>query len=459
LIDFLIKIREPFFTQLDLIKELLSEVESNANKSSYEKSIGLLSFIHRRLIDSYLKRTHTDMTSKFLMFLFVKCMQPFLRIVDAFVSDGVVLDINNELGFRRNASVNLSSIEYWQFGYEYTIEDNQSYIKQLPEFLRIILQSAFRIHKNMEIIKLLKEFNGESNICDKFLDRMKSICAYLAKNEHSNEREAENSAIVESKLHPSLAVDAAEPMKLLRINFIKLLNKSSFNSSKTSRLDQDRIVSFERLYYDHYENETKFRDESVVMGLNMEKEINDCVADELVKCANRCSKTLVEKLLGEYKLTDFFSFLHSYYLFKSNEIVFLFAKSLFDMIKNKETFKDDAVLNSLLHSSSSSVFTTSAQMQQTIFDIRLITVRYEANAEENASSSNSNASKPDNNENQLIDSIRLDAKLIWPFNIIIKQSDLCIYNRLFLFIIQIKQIKYELDNLDLNGFLCFAYTV
>ena len=38
----------------------------------------------------------------------------------------------------------------------------------------------------------------------------------------------------------------------------------------------------------------------------------------------------------------------------------------------------------------------------------------------------------------------------WPLNIIIKPNDLDTYNMIFLFIMQLKQAKYELDSLDLK---------
>lgn len=52
---------------------------------------------------------------------------------------------------------------------------------------------------------------------------------------------------------------------------------------------------------------------------------------------------------------------------------------------------------------------------------------------------------------RLIGGIRLKVKINWPLNIVISEANLDLYNRLFVFMLQLKQVKYDLDSLRLQG--------
>ena len=142
----------------------------------------------------------------------------------------------------------------------------------------------------------------------------------------------------------------------------------------------------------------------------------------------------------------FFEFMHSYYLYKSNEIMFIFSKKLFDLIKNYELYQEDAILNNLFFNSANSLFTTSTLIQKSPFKASCVTLYYD---DTKPSVVNSNMSS------RLISKIGINMNVKWPLNIIVKPSDLTSYNRIFLFILQIKQAKYDLDSLNLKGKLYF----
>ncbi len=74
-----------------------------------------------------------------------------------------------------------------------------------------------------------------------------------------------------------------------------------------------------------------------------------------------------------------------------------------------------------------------------------------------ASNETSNISNGRSSSSRLISKISLKMKVKWPLNIIIKPGDLDAYNKIFLFIMQIKQAKYELDSLDLKGTVQYNY--
>lgn len=145
----------------------------------------------------------------------------------------------------------------------------------------------------------------------------------------------------------------------------------------------------------------------------------------------------------------YFEFIHSYYLYKSNETMFIFSKKLFDLIKNYELYQEDAILNNLFYNSANSVFTFSTLVPKTPFNSNSVTFCYDETkailGQQQPATVNANLSS------RLISKVGINLNVKWPLNIIIKPSDLASYNRIFLFFLQIKQAKYDLDSLNLKG--------
>jgi hypothetical protein len=188
---------------------------------------------------------------------------------------------------------------------------------------------------------------------------------------------------------------------------------------------------------------------------NLKTELELILSDAYLKYVKYSSKVLIQNLLDKFNLRKFFLFLQSYFLFKSNEIMFLFSKSLFEMIKQYETYQDDAILNKLLYKSTNAVFTTDVLAKSTVFSSNLVTVHYDSENRGLMVNQINQALTESNNKaanSRLICGIRVKVNVIWPLNIVIRQANLDTYNRVFSFMMQLKQIKYDLDNLSLKGY-------
>lgn len=107
--DFIAKISDPFFPILDILDRFLVQIQNDSDKESHEKSINLLALIHKYLIDSYSLHRSTSIVAKFLMWVFVQTIRPFLTIIDSFIEEGINLDLKNELGFKSKLCLVLSS--------------------------------------------------------------------------------------------------------------------------------------------------------------------------------------------------------------------------------------------------------------------------------------------------------------------------------------------------------------
>lgn len=209
LVDFLSHVRTSYFVYLDLLVEFLGQIERDRAKHASEKSVNLLVCIHRHLISRcYSSRNWSDRVARFLLWLFVRSLAPYLHLIDGFIHEGVLLDSRAELGFKRNPSVSISHLDYLKSGFDLLMPKSTT---QLPSFIRIILSSSFKICKYMEVVKLLENINRDADVYDTFLERIRSLCPILiAKHERIPT--------------PETSVISTNSKTLLDINF-SLLNK------------------------------------------------------------------------------------------------------------------------------------------------------------------------------------------------------------------------------------------
>ncbi len=422
LVDFITKLKDPYFMIFDIFDQFLKTILKNENREPHIKSTSLLDIIHKYLIDSYSLHKDANIISKFLMWLFVRTIKPYLTLLNSFIQEGdseIIKYTKYELGFKRNFNISIYDPQFWTHGYE--VDNKESFSK----FISIILTSAYKISKHMEIVKLLGNYTCESNIYDCFIENILIVCPYLVKTKvntfHINHQ------IIE------------EQHTLLDINFKQLNNFSKINSiTDISSQMNVEINSIEILMNDYFNNSSQ---NDSIISLNIEKNIQDILNNSLLKNVEWSSSILIEKLFNKYQMFKFFDFLQSYYFFKSNEIMFLFGKSLFSLIKSNESYQEDAVLNSLFYSSSHSVFTTTALILKSPFSSNLVTFNYD---------DDKTNTTPINDKKRQIHSIKLKIKVIWPLNIIVQPHNLEAYNKIFLFIMQIKQAKYEICSLDLK---------
>ena len=350
-----------------------------------------------------------------------------MSFVDSFIQDGANLDTKNELGFKRNTNVLIDDPDYWIAGYEM--------ISKLvaPRFIRVIIMNAFKISKHMEIIKMLGDFNCQSCIYENFLRQLVLICPYLINEPDNNLHKP-----YEYESTPADCVVTLLQLNLEQLNIISQSTTSKFSSDETI---MSKIVSVDKLIEDFLSKRVLESDKNI-MSLNLENAVDGVLNTLFSEQVKWCSSILMEKLFEKFHLFKYFEFMHSYFLFKSNEIMFLFSKSLFDLLKLYEFYQEDAILNNLFYKSASSVFTTTALIKKFPFNANSVVVQYG----DKAAASNASAT----NASRLINKVSLKMNVKWPLNIIIKPNDLDTYNMIFLFIMQLKQAKYELDSLDLK---------
>lgn len=396
LIDFLNTIRSEYFTLLDIFSLFLANIDQNKTQIEFKKSINILIYSHSILIDSFSANNHINRHHKLLVLIFTRLLTPYLKLIDTFVHDGVLLDQKNELGFVRQTNISINSVQYWTQGYKILSPD-----EQMPLFVKIILSSSFKICKQIEILNRLENAGATSNIYVHFMRELREKLNFFP---HANEGSEQEKCETRSGL----------------------LDMQFYN-----QIVDKKIVDSLKIEYN------PFRDDLIgqKIDFNTEALLDQLISDCYYDVINLSSVNLLENLFKKYHMFDLFKFIHSYYLFLSNEIIYLFSEKLFNMVKKYETYQDDVVLSSVFYNAANSIFENDADNH---FNFGCVSFHYEA-MDSDASSS------------KLIKSVRLNIRVKWPLNIVVTQQDFAVYNQIFGFLLKIKQVKNDLERLEKTG--------
>lgn len=416
LIDFFEKLRKPYFDHIDILSYVLNSIKQHEDQKPCQKSISLICTIYSLLVDSYSVQKIHSSNSILLVWLFIQCLSPFLKLIDKLLCESPQLDILIDLGFKQNASVSLEDSEYWQNGFEFLLESH--YVTQLPNFMRVFLLNSFKISKNIQIIKLISNYKCNSNVYKEFYDHLSEICPFLKQNFIENES-------VESKN------EEKNYKNLLELNF--------------RRINAELMQAVDRKFLEKSLDELFQQKDSQKNNFNIEAEIEQATIKCLDTYVNTFSGMLVDKLNEKFKLFMVFEQIHAYYFFKSNETMFVFSKNLFELIKTYETYQEDIVLNNLFYKSfvqlNPSLSGISNEMRN------LFTFNYESNG---PMVNTSPTKRRPTLSTRLVNGITIKFSLGWPFNLVMNESQFDTYNEFFILMLQLKQVKYDLESCDFH---------
>jgi hypothetical protein len=413
------------------------EENNMSTKENCEKSINLIIRVHRLLIDSYSKQQQTHLNrSVFLVWLFAKLLKFYLISIDYLLKEGVFIDTKAEFGFKRNTDIKIQDFNYWSDGFLFLFK-SLSYLQKCPLFMRVLVINSFKLCKYIQIIGLLNQQKSEldlnANLSKDFEKSFESIFKFLIRIE--NEAEKSIMPLNEHKMTYS---------NLLELSFKRI----KINSKELEIIKNDEI-EIENIFNKSLEDDNLYK-------LNIELEIDNFISSSFNRIISNISNILIKNLINNYYLFNFIEHLHSYTLFKTNELMFLFSKNLFELIKKYETYQDEMILNKIFYNISSNYYSVinNNKINKLLNSQKLFKIVYENDGDISQIINKKSPAKQCGGINistRLISGIKLKFFLNWPYNLIIKESDIDVYNKYFILILQMKQVKYDLDSLDFKG--------
>nr|XP_025838039.1 gamma-tubulin complex component 5 isoform X3 [Vulpes vulpes] len=389
--------------------------------------------------------TVTHLTHVSLLFsLWVETVRPYLQIVDEWIVHGHLCDGAREFIIQRNKNVPVNHRDFWYATYtlysvsektenEEKMSDNASASSgsdqgpssrqhTMVSFLKPVLKQIIMAGKSMQLLKNLQCV--ESTTCqDTARDaERKSLYTLFLESVQSRLRHGEDST-----------TQVFTEQQATKENLIKMQSIAERHLELDDVHDPLLAINFARLYLEQSDFHEKFaggdicvdRSSESVTCQTFELTLRSCLYPHIDKQYLECCGNLMRTLKKDYRLVEYLQAMRNFFLMEGGDTMYDFYTSIFDKIREKETWQNVSFLNVQLQE---------AVGQRYPEDSLRLSISYE---------------NVDTTKKKLpvhiLDGLTLSYKIPWPVDIVISLECQKIYNQVFLLLLQIKWAKYSLD--------------
>ncbi|XP_023237759.1 gamma-tubulin complex component 5-like [Centruroides sculpturatus] len=415
-----------YFEEIKILYTIYKDgiISAPSDSPAWNRSVRLLTILFRYL--TY----HTTWTSNsrivsLVLSIFLRTFRPYLKLLDDFISRGILNDPWQEFIVER-IEINVLDENFWKnafFMHPIPSDISQDFILQ-PLLSNIILAG-----KSMEIIRRLGCSNKEKYMIKNVLDKSlyEEFLLMLPDVFNKNKLDNDNTEIIsvsnnqESK---QMSIDKENFDKdfsdwlttiinnnpLLHYNFSNMIKCTNSQVLETTieSLEQKAILSYSSQY---------------PISISIKTVLHTCIER---KC-QIISKILIDILKEEYNLFYHMKIIRKFFLMELGDMLFAFYSEIFEKLCNGEVWKDMAFVNAALQD---------ALLYQDLNTQNQLTVSLDLNHYNNR-----------NNKLNELNSLHFSYKLSWPLNVILNFSSQQKYHEIFNFLMQVKCAKYALDEL------------
>ncbi|KAH6788556.1 Spc97 / Spc98 family of spindle pole body component [Perilla frutescens var. frutescens] len=174
--------------------------------------------------------------------------------------------------------------------------------------------------------------------------------------------------------------------------------------------------------------------------------IQECLVFYIKKQADYVGRTMLSKLLHDWRLLDELGVLRAIYLLGSGDLLQYFLSVIFNKLDKGETLDDDFELNTILQES---IRNSSENFLLSTPDSLVVSVAKNLgeNEQSNPSSSVSTPRKGGGQSSgmDVLDSLKFTYKVSWPLELIANLEAMKKYNQVMNFLLKVKRAKFVLD--------------
>ncbi|XP_027623600.1 gamma-tubulin complex component 5 [Tupaia chinensis] len=442
----------PRLAQLKVLHKVFSTgvAEVPPDTRNVVRASHLLNTLYKAILEYDTVGEASEQTVSLLFSLWVDTVRPYLQTVDEWIVHGHLWDGAKEFIIQRNKSVPVSHRDFWYATYTlYSVSEKTEHEERTSDsasassgsdqgaparqhtmvsFLKPVLKQIIMAGKSMQLLKNLQcaeSTAGQAAARDAerkslYTLFLESVQSRLRRGDDSSPRVlGEQQVSKESLLHMQPVAgshreldDVHDP--LLAINFARLyLEQSDFHEKFASG---DICVD---------------RSSESVTCRTFELTLRSCLYPHIDKQYLECCGSLMHTLKKDYRLVEYLQAMRNFFLMEGGDTMYDFYTSIFDKIREKETWQNVSFLN--------------VQLQEAVGQ------RYpEDSARLSISFENVDTAKK-KLPVHILDGLTLSYKVPWPVDIVISLECQKIYNQVFLLLLQIKWAKYSLDVLLFGG--------
>ncbi|KAM4826366.1 gamma-tubulin complex component 5 isoform 2-T2 [Thomomys bottae] len=436
----------PRLAQLKVLHKVFSTgvAEVPPDTRNVVRASHLLNTLYKAILEYDSVGEASEQTVSLLFSLWVETVRPYLQTVDEWIVHGHLWDNAKEFIIQRNKNVPVNHRDFWYATYtlysvsektenEEKMSDNASASSgsdqgpssrqhTMVSFLKPVLKQIIMAGKSMQLLKNLR--CAESTVCQAAARdaERKSLHTLFLESVQTRLRRGEDST-------PQVLMEPQAATK----NLTKMQSIAERHLELDDIQDPLLAVNFARLYLEQSDFHEKFaggdvcvdRSSESVTCQTFELTLRSCLYPHIDKQYLHCCGNLMQTLKKDYRLIEYLQAMRNFFLMEGGDTMYDFYTSIFDKIREKETWQNVSFLN--------------VQLQEAVGQ------RYpEDSARLSISFENVDTAKK-KLPVHILDGLTLSYKVPWPVDIVISLECQKIYNQVFLLLLQIKWAKYSLD--------------
>ncbi len=397
-----------------------SDKEEHAN---WQRAVFLISGLHKKITTSVSDRMHDIWFNIYLW-----TVRPYLVITGIWLARGQMCDFRDELPFARKsegaAAVDVENETFWTEGVE--VRDAAGFVEskglELPEMWEATLNEILVSGKSVEIMAVLdskrildkpkgvfSNCNGFDGLYTLFKDHVLNNISLLSKKDHKPEEEPEaeeEGPLPESVDNPLDAGDLdLDPY--LTLAFSEVCD-SVERQQKTKTRDLTQKTDFHVIKGVHA---------FIPVQMIMTRCMKGLIYDSYKKSCDALSKLILKTLDLQYHL----GIIRKVFLMEAGDLLFEFYSNLFERIESGLDLDSTSVTMFLRD-----CLDRRLEKESDWFWLALPEEEGQLSPEE------------------YISKIRLDYEVKWPLSIVLNSETLAVYNKIFLFLLEVKRASWSL---------------
>ncbi|XP_014636483.1 PREDICTED: gamma-tubulin complex component 5 isoform X1 [Ceratotherium simum simum] len=436
----------PRLAQLKVLHKVFSTgvAEVPPDTRNVVRASHLLNTLYKAILEYDNVGEASEQTVSLLFSLWVETVRPYLQTVDEWIAHGHLCDCAKEFIIQRNKNVPVNHRDFWYATYtlysvsektenEEKMSDNASASSgsdqgpssrqhTMVSFLKPVLKQIIMAGKSMQLLKNLQ--CAESTTCQATARdaERKSLYTLFLESVQSRLRHGED---------PTAQVLAEQ--QATKENLIKMQSIAERHLELDDVHDPLLAINFARLYLEQSDFHEKFaggdicvdRSSESVTCQTFELTLRSCLYPHIDKQYLDCCGNLMQTLKKDYRLVEYLQAMRNFFLMEGGDTMYDFYTSIFDKIREKETWQNVSFLN--------------VQLQEAVGQ------RYPEDSSRLSISFENVDTAKKKLPVHILDGLTLSYKVPWPVDIVISLECQKIYNQVFLLLLQIKWAKYSLD--------------
>ncbi|XP_033079816.1 gamma-tubulin complex component 5 isoform X5 [Trachypithecus francoisi] len=436
----------PRLAQLKVLHKVFSTgvAEVPPDTRNVVRASHLLNTLYKAILEYDNVGEASEQTVSLLFSLWVETVRPYLQTVDEWIVHGHLWDGAREFIIQRNKNVPVNHRDFWYATYtlysvsektenEEKMSDNASASSgsdqgpssrqhTMVSFLKPVLKQIIMAGKSMQLLKNLQ--CAESTTCQagaRDAER-KSLYTLFLESVQSRLRHGEGST-------PQVLTE----QQATKENLMKMQSIAERHLELDDVHDPLLAINFARMYLEQSDFHEKFaggdvcvdRSSESVTCQTFELTLRSCLYPHIDKQYLDCCGNLMQTLKKDYRLVEYLQAMRNFFLMEGGDTMYDFYTSIFDKIREKETWQNVSFLN--------------VQLQEAVGQ------RYPEDSSRLSISFENVDTAKKKLPVHILDGLTLSYKVPWPVDIVISLECQKIYNQVFLLLLQIKWAKYSLD--------------